>query len=373
MSADTNIEWCHATVTWWAGCNKVSPACDNCYAERMAGRLWGTQWGSGQPRTQFAGAEATLKALDRKAKRLGKPLSVFHNSLSDFFDKEVPVQWRISALRAMVDTPHLVHLLLTKRIGNAREMLDTAFRAIHAQREGWANNVPPNIWIGATIVNQEEADRDIPKLLTVPAAKRFLSMEPLLGPVDLWLPKRLFMTGSGPYGKDKPIAMCDHCCNGDRCDDPTHCERGRPDWRVKCPYCRGTGNGKPIDWVIVGGESGHNARPMHPDWARSLRDQCVAAGVPFLFKQWGEWLPGQNDLHRATGRKVAHHQDGSWGRSTRSNSSSNYVRWGMSGEVVYGPVICDPQIFSMIAWAERVGKKAAGRLIDGRTWDEVPA
>lgn len=328
MSADTNIEWCHATANWWAGCNKVSPACDNCYAERMAGRLWGTQWGRGQPRTQFAGTEATLKALDRKAMRLGKPLSVFHNSLSDFFDKEVPVQWRISALRAMVDTPHLVHLLLTKRIGNAREMLETAFRAIHAQREGWANNVPPNIWIGATIVNQEEADRDIPKLLTVPAAKRFLSMEPLLGPVNLgaWI---------------DPWNMCGYC--GESFDY----EQDRADL---CPECGQTGcmctgfgselrndfddadgrlevpdDGPGIDWVIVGGESGPNARPMYPDWARSLRDQCVAAGVPYLFKQWGEWRPATD------------------------------------GE------LCEGFEFG------RSGKKASGRLLDGRIWDEVPA
>lgn len=138
--------------------------------------------------------------------------------------------------------------------------------------------MPPHIWIGTTICNQAEADRDIPKLLAVPAAKRFLSMEPLLGPVNLWLPTRKWTNSAGG-------TECDHCCNGDRCDDPTHHERGRLEWAVRCPYCRGTGRGKPIDWVIVGGESGTNARPMHPDWARSLRDQCQAGGVPFFMKQ----------------------------------------------------------------------------------------
>ncbi|CAM8627598.1 COG4422 Bacteriophage protein gp37 [Comamonadaceae bacterium] len=331
MSENTKIEWCDGTVNWWAGCSKVSPACDKCYAERMAGRLWGTQWGAGMPRVQFAGADATLKALDRKAKRLGQPLRVFHNSLSDFFDKEVPVQWRIGALRSMLETPNLIHLVLTKRIGNAAEMLETAFRAVHAGREGWANNVPSNIWIGATIVNQEEADRDIPKLLAVPAAKRFLSMEPLLGRVDLRFPTKL-------WGGDR----CNHCCNGDRCDDRSHFNRSH------CPFCRGTGEQKFLDWVIVGGESGPGARPMHPDWARSLRDQCEAAGVPFLFKQWGEWSPGNVQVPLNT-------------RAVRIESS--------------GAVHPYPPAFDPISgdWCmHKVGKKAAGRMLDGRTWDDVP-
>lgn len=317
MSANTSIEWCDATVNWWAGCTAVSPACDNCYAKAMAGRLWGTEWGAGKPRHQFAGAADTLRALDRKAKRLGRPLRVFHNSLSDFFDNEVPVQWRIGAMRAIVDTPNLIHLLLTKRIGNAPEMLETAFRAVHVQREWWANNVPPNVWLGATVVNQAEADRDIPKLLEVPAAKRFLSMEPLLGPVDL-----------------RQIEGCGDC-------DP--CIGGKP---VSCAV--GVVYTFPsVDWVIVGGESGPKERPMHPDSVRSLRDQCVAAGVSFLFKQWGEWLPAK-DGHSITGKTL--------------------VLEGCA------PFTRQPQWhgFDDGQYVARVGKKAAGRMLDGRTWDEVP-
>ena len=158
----------------------------------------------------------------------------------------------------------------------------------------------PNVWLGATIVNQEEADRDIPKLLAVPAAKRFLSMEPLLGPVDL-------------TDLVQPVGPGEHHYSALDCD----VEPEDNEWR-----------GATIDWVIVGGESGPGARPMHPQWARDLRDQCAAAGVPFLFKQWGEWAPATLlDAGPAHARAEVHH---------------------------FGD--CD--IF-------KVGKKAAGRLLDG--------
>lgn len=147
MSENTKIEWCHATVNDWAGCTPVSPACDNCYAQRMAGRLWGTEWGTGKPRHQFSGAAATLRALDRKAKRLGQPLRVFHNSLSDFFDNEVPVEWRISAMQAIADTPNLIHLLLTKRIGNVIPMMRDAL--VEAASENGQSRRPGlAYWIG---------------------------------------------------------------------------------------------------------------------------------------------------------------------------------------------------------------------------------
>ena len=234
MAENTKIEWADATVNHWAGCTKVSPACDNCYAQRMAGRLWKVQWGAGQPRRQFVSAREMLEALDRKAQRIGKRLRVFHNSLSDMFDKEVPDGWRMDAFKAMADTPNLQHLVLTKRIGNVRGMLAELAHGNDPDLSLLDMMPLPNVWLGATVVNQEEADRDIPKLLAVLAAKRFLSIEPMLG----------------------PMLLQEHAVSR-------------------------------IDWVIVGGESGPGARPMHPDWVRSLRDQCRTAGVALFVKQMG--------------------------------------------------------------------------------------
>jgi protein gp37 len=303
MGASTSIEWADATVNWWAGCTAVSPACDHCYAKQMAGRLWGTKWGPGQPRTQFSGPVETLHALDRKAKRLGRPLRVFHNSLSDFFDNEVPQDRRDLAFQTMLETPNLIHMLLTKRIGNVPGMLPPLVNQF--------DKIFPNIWIGATICNQEEADRDIPKLLQVPAAKRFLSMEPLLEPVDLQMHLPVARGRNGWFALPAVESS-----DGDRA-----ASGGAP---------RIIPREQDLHWIIVGGESGHLARPMHPDWARSLRDQCHAAGVPFMFKQWGEHAP--NWLNDDAGNKISGSE-----------------------------------------WIDRMGKKIAGRLLDGRTWDEVPA
>lgn len=244
MSENTKIEWADATVNHWAGCTKVSPACDNCYAERMAGRLWKVQWGAGAARRQFISARDMLEALDRKAQRIGKKLRVFHNSLSDMFDNEVPDGWRMDAFKIMADTPNLQHLVLTKRIGNVRH---------YTQHDGLAFDLmgDGSVWLGVTVVSQEEADRDIPKLLAVPAAKRFLSIEPMLGPINI-----------------EPYLLSTY-------DKAAHDDQMAP----------GLPTTDRLDWIIVGGESGPGARPMHPDWARSIRDQCEEAGAPFLMKQ----------------------------------------------------------------------------------------
>lgn len=355
MSANTSIEWCDATVNHWVGCTEVSPACEHCYAKRMAARLWDVHWGPGQPRMQFKSAAEALAAVDRKAQRLGRPLRVFHNSVSDMFDNEVPTEWRRDAFHAMAATHNLIHLVLTKRIGNAFQMMVAADGFI--ETSPGAYTARPNIWLGATIANQEEADRDIPKLLAVPARVRFLSMEPLLGPVDVRWAFPDIRTGS---------------CH--RCGFRTNAFGGR------CPNDGETLRGDVgVDWVIVGGESGPHARPMHPDWARSLRDQCEAAGVPFLFKQWGEWLPVSQDtdnridsLYRSN-KIAAPHED--QGRID-----------DLYGRTCKVPALCiqsdgttlDP--LSPMAFRQgsdpmltfRAGKKAAGRLLDGRTWDQFP-
>lgn len=353
---NTKIEWAHHTFNPWIGCTKVGPGCDNCYAEAdFDKRRHVVHWGTNQPRKRTtpstwaqplrwnAKAGINLHAWEQfksvngvsdenlVAKGLIKPTRprVFCASLADVFDSEVDAQWRDDLFALIEATPNLDWLLLTKRIGNVGNMLPVPF---DFERHY------PNVWIGATITGQAEADRDIPKLLAVPAAKRFLSMEPLLGPVDLTHSKAV-------------RSMCGTCLAG----QSRSCILSQP--------------GPFVDWVIVGGESGPNARPMHPDWARSLRDQCQAAGVPFLFKRWGEWLPGQNEMH-AIGKKVAHHQNGRWGATETKITPKNYISWDASGRTHPGSLFGKP--FHLCAWAERIGKKAAGRLLDGREWNGIP-
>lgn len=365
MSANTSIEWATHTFNPWEGCQKVGPGCDHCYAENRNARFGGgvaINWGPGAPRRRTSEANwrkplAWNSNHDAYFDEHGHRQRVFCASLADVFDNAVDPAWRADLFRLIEATPNLDWLLLTKRIGNVEKL---------AMQANWPWPLPRNIWIGATIVNQEEADRDIPKLLAVPAAKRFLSMEPLLGPVNL-----------RHLNEDREINEVD-CLQPDRWDDEVERWRDTDDgWEEQFEDHYGqhpTGLTGPmhagIDWVIVGGESGPGARPMHPDWARSLRDQCEAAGVPFLFKQWGEWLPGQNELH-ATGRKVAHHQDGSWGATETKITPTNYVSWDESRRMHRGTLFGKP--FRLEAWAERVGKNAAGRLLDGRTWDGFPS
>ena len=268
------------------------------------------QWGAGQRRKRASDANWTLPLRwDAEAARLGIRCRVFCASLADVFDNEVPTAWRVDLLNLIADTPNLDWLLLTKRIGNAKSMLDEYCKSDGNIGESW--DAWPNVWIGATICNQAEADRDIPKLLAVPAARRFLSIEPLLGDVDL-------SQACAGYMQDFSV--------------------------MGSAY---------LDWVIAGGESGTNARPMHPDWARSLRDQCVAAGVPYFFKQWGEW-----EIHSLENG----HRD--------SSMETNGAIWvDKDGEIASPSSTWLKSPYAMI----KVGKKAAGRLLDGREWNEVPA
>ena len=348
MSKNTKIEWAHHTFNPWVGCTKVSPACDHCYAEGWAKRSGIVKWGAHAERRRTS--ESTWRQpikWNAEAERLGVRYRVFCSSLADVFDNAVPEQWRIALMKLICETPHLDWLLLTKRIGNASAMLETAFRAVHHQREGWADNFLPNVWIGATICNQEEADRDIPKLLAVSATKRFLSMEPLLGPVNLMDISDGHADSTIPIGywqenldtEDSPPAVGHNALTGER-------------WQR---FGEWNEHGAAVDWVIVGGESGPGARPMHTDWARSLRDQCHVAGVPFLFKQWGEWrepLEGEEF-------------DTSMGRAAKPPafilSETGTVHCFENEHIVNGKAVI------------KVGKKSAGRVLDGSEWNEVPA
>ncbi|PIF29385.1 protein gp37 [Acidovorax sp. 56] len=319
MSENTKIEWCDHTFNPWEGCQKVSPGCDNCYAEARNTRFGGgtaINWGPGAPRRRTSATNWALpKRWDAQADAFmtqhGHRQRVFCASLADVFDNAVPVQWRRDLFDLIAATPNLDWLLLTKRIGNARSLYSEAY--LDSAR-AW----PDNVWIGATIVNQAEADRDIPKLLDVPARVHFLSMEPLLGPVDL-THIEVFSGDAEIY----PLKGTTDCVD----------DEGAP-----------TDDVPALDWVIVGGESGPGTRPMHPDWARSLRDQCADAGVPFLFKQWGEWAEaGPSPSHA----------------------------YAISPNGAKRP--CEGTHSMCETLMEKVGKKAAGRKLDGRTWDGFPS
>lgn len=348
----TAISWCDSTFNPWIGCTKVSPACDHCYAERlMDTRLGRVQWGAGQARKRTSAATwrqplAWERDWENFLTLHGRRRRVFCASLADVFDNEVDPQWRADLFALINATPHLDWLLLTKRIGNAAGML--------AVTPGW---LPPNVWLGATICNQAEADRDIPKLLALPARVRFLSIEPMLGPVNL---TRI------PMGD----TCASECCGNWRLDvlkGASYCGEAERDPRDESDEADSR-----IDWVICGGESGPQARPMHPDWVRSLRDQCAAAGVPFHFKQWGEWLPisEQSDafnsaLYRSNRRAMAHEDQGAvdelYGRTCSVGATVVH-----SDGSLHDPL--EPMAFlqgtdPMTTF--RVGTKAAGRLLDG--------
>jgi protein gp37 len=260
MAENTKIEWATHTLNWWTGCEAISPACAHCYAEawaKRAGRDFAERRLTTEAnRRQPLKWERNAPAFEREH---GHRQRIFVNSLADVFDNKVPQEWRDNLFAIIRQTPSLDYLLLTKRIGNAKKMLPADWG------DGYAN-----VWLGATVVTQEEAERDIPKLLAVPARIRFLSCEPLLGPLDLEYPEGLFPNGPRM------------CCDGRECG----C-MGRP---YDPPLIYG------INWIIAGGESGSKARPSDHDWFKSLRDQCSAAGTAFFMKQMTKKGPIPTDL-----------------------------------------------------------------------------
>ncbi|MCW3581607.1 phage Gp37/Gp68 family protein [Burkholderia cenocepacia] len=331
MSENSKIEWTDHTFNPFIGCTKVSPGCDHCYAEHlMDKRLHKVVWGAHGERVRTSAAtwREPIRWNARHAQFFaahGRRQRVFCASLADVFDNAVPDAWRADLIDLIWNTPHLDWLLLTKRIGNAGPMIARAL-----ELAGRGVNTPwpwSNVWLGATIVNQTEADRDIPKLLAAPARVRFLSIEPLLGPIDLTAVR--YTASPGYFGDALQWHHQPHCSRDER-------------------Y-------QAIDWVIVGGESGADARPMHPDWARDLRDQCATAGVPFLFKQWGEWAPGEN----------------CGGPPTRTERVADWFgdEWSFSAMT---PGEHDGLSYDDEPTVYRIGKKTAGRHLDGRTHDEFP-
>lgn len=297
---NSKIEWCHHThnIVW--GCLKVSPGCQNCYAETLAHRYGYKVWGPAKTterRTMSDNYWKQPKRWHKQAEQIGEQRRVFCGSMCDVFeDHPTNNRERARLWETIGECDRLDWLLLTKRPENILQMVPPAYAAGY-----W----PDNVWIGTSVESQEQAEKRIPELLKVPAKVRFLSCEPLLGPVDLGFP-----FSDNAYMTDRHV-----------------------------------------DWVIVGGESGHGARPMHPEWARSLRDQCQAAGVAFHFKQWGEYV--QQPWNKPNPKPAI---------ALMPDGYSTYAQVGhVAGFVMPGEVCM-----------ERVGKHAAGRVLDGREWNEVP-
>lgn len=294
MAQHSGIEWTESTWNPVRGCSRVSQGCVNCYAERMAARLSK----AGQPYHDLTDRHGKWNGVMQLAPehilhaplRWRKAQRIFVNSMSDLFHEKVADEWIDRIFAVMALTPWHTYQVLTKRPARMLAYLTEPARGhsgglvwyageqlkpsppprhwYHAPRSfSWPL---PNVWLGVSVEDQAAADERVPLLLQTPAAVRFVSAEPLLGPVNL-----------GRYGW---LSGCDSCCNGDRCPRPPECTRFD---RISCPVCKGTARGINVDWVIVGGESGPGARPMDPSWARSIRDQCLAADIPFFFKQWG--------------------------------------------------------------------------------------
>lgn len=333
MGDTTHIEWTDATWNPVTGCTRVSPGCVNCYIDwappfRVEGRHFTDRDGN---RSHAIGATTGVRLhpdrLDwplRKRSWRGK--RVFVCSLADLFHDDVPDEYIARVFAVMALTPEVTYQVLTKRPARMRALLASGTFAGMVWRDVDDPSWPlPNVWMGVTVEDQERADQRIPILLDTPAAVRWLSCEPLLGPVDL------DATGMGVTGTSGP--------------------ESRP---------------SAVDWVVAGGESGPNARPMHPSWARSLRDQCATAGVPFLFKQWGEWAPDEwidEDGCRHVGRKP----------EARDSKSLVMHPAGMTALTPDNPF--DPWEHGHPCWhtvMRRVGKKRAGRLLDGIQHDGYP-
>lgn len=277
MAKNSNIEWTHHTFNPWWGCSKVSPDCRHCYAEAWARRVGHEVWGRTSGRRFFGDAHwREPLAWNAAAEARGVRERVFCASMADVFERRAELKAERKKLWDLIEaTPSLDWLLLTKRPQNIADL------------SRWHGKWPSNIWLGTTVENQPYARIRLPDLLQHAVKTRFLSCEPLLGPLDLspWLEHR-----------DEELYT--------------------------------------IDWVIGGGESGPHARPMLPGWARSLRDQCRNAEVPFHFKQWGHWTPAVR-----AGEGVVEFWD----------------------ELERHTVRMEPR-----------GKKRAGRRLDGAIWNQIP-
>ncbi len=340
MAETSNIEWTDATWNPITGCTMVSAGCTNCYAMGLAAtRMKNHPSRAGL--TRMTGGRAVWTGevrfnegwLDQPL-HWTRPRQIFVCAHGDLFHESVPDEWIDRIFAVMALTPRHTYQVLTKRPERARAYLGAPIGG--TTRRNWVTSAIgqqtgksrvasfdwplPNVWLGTSVEDQATADTRIPHLLATPTAVRFLSAEPLLGPLELSAVKH-----REGYAID--------ALSGVLTD-------------LGVPFQDAPGK---LDWIICGGESGKDARPMHPDWARSLRDQCVAAGVPFFFKQWGEYLPaGQRH-----------------GITLGDDAEGNPIDIGSA--LRRGQAVAMDGL-----WTYRVGKARAGRLLDGREWNQMP-
>jgi protein gp37 len=330
---NSSIEWTDHTFNPWWGCIKVSPGCEHCYAETLANRYGHNVWGPAKTtdrRMMSANYWKQPLKWDKQAATEGIRRRVFCASMADVFEEHPQLEWPRTNLWGLIETtPHLDWLLLTKRPENVLKMLSPL----------WNGRMPDNVWLGTSVENQEQADKRIPHLLRTPAKVRFLSCEPLLGALDL--NKAAWGLGQPQYPIDIQAGMID--------------PRGDTEsWDSGFTPLRA------IDWVIAGGESGHGARPIRKEWAQCLQMDCERAGVAFFFKQWGEYVPAwSNDGEPFSLDNGAAFDPGETWPHPRIHV------WD-SGRVPHTEDLyyCNASL--------RVGKHAAGRLLNGRTWDQFP-
>lgn len=353
-------------------CMKVSPGCKNCYAESITRRFWpkdATVRFAGYTAKGLTNGEFILdeKQLLSVLKRR-KPTKIFWGDMTDLFQDGIPDAFLDKCFAVCALTPHITHMFLTKRPQRMLDYMKGHFRVYSpgpremafsylkhipgydSEHSKWIqfaanafNVLPlPNVWLGVSVEAQAAADTRIPLLLHTPAAVRFISAEPLLGPVDL---NNLDAHALSRAGGHTPSA--------EEIEEP---------WKYDCLtpgdiYWGGSGGvsdgpeHEALDWVICGGESGAGARPMHPDWARSLRDECKAASVPFFFKQWGEW---------AVDHEAPNCEDWSPGHALVNR---------LNGDIRGSESLSDETTVSM--W--KAGKKCSGAILDGREWRQFPA
>lgn len=328
MGIKSKIEWTDATWNPITGCTPISEGCENCYAKREAeSRLRGQ---AGYDKDNPFKVTFHSDRLDQPS-RWAKPRKIFVCSMGDLFHEDVPLAWINDVFRTIQQAQQHTFIILTKRPDRMKKYMKLLLDV-----RGWPKEDIPfsNVWLGVTVENQQRANERIPLLIDTPAAVRFVSAEPMLGPIDLsnWF-----------------IETCT-CCGGQGLVSDLVKGPIVPTWATAtrcCDKCGGVGkvSNPRLSWIICGGETGKHARPMYPDWVGNLKFQCNVAKVPFFFKSWGEW--GVDDKLNAEPDLWIHPS----GKTLQDPANKIWEKW---------------------VPLRKMGKKQSGRLLDGRTWDEFP-